>query len=52
MRVKLQLAGKGLPALPKPGLDAAALLQRWRNLPRVDPETLRHDVDTYVDSTL
>jgi prevent-host-death family protein len=37
-------AGKAvaeLRPLPKPGLDAAALLQRWKNLPPVDPEALR-----------
>jgi prevent-host-death family protein len=34
------------------GVSAAALLERWRRLPAVDPEALRRDVDTLVDQAL
>jgi prevent-host-death family protein len=33
-------------------LRAAALLQRWRRLPRVEPERLRRDIDAIIDTTL
>lgn len=41
-----------LRPLPKPGIDAAALLRRWRNLPRVDANELRRDVDEVLDASL
>lgn len=34
------------------GLDAATLLDRWRNLPPVDPRRLRADIDTALDPAL
>lgn len=36
----------------RPGLDAATLLMRWANLPQVDPERLRVDIDAVIDPTL
>jgi prevent-host-death family protein len=41
-----------LRPLPRPGLEAAALLQRWRHLPAVDPERLRRDIDGLLDASL
>ena len=38
-----------LRPLPRPGLDAATLLKRWRNLPAVDPDRLRRDIDAVID---
>lgn len=44
--------GRGIaelrPLLPRP-LPAAALLERWRRLPAVDPTRLRADIDAVVD---
>ena len=34
------------------GVSAAALLERWRRLPAVDPEALRRDVDAVIDQSL
>ena len=34
------------------GVSAAALLERWRRLPAVDPEALRRDVDAVIDQAL
>ena len=34
------------------GVAASVLLARWRHLPAVDPERLRHDVDTLIDQSL
>jgi prevent-host-death family protein len=34
------------------GISAAALLERWRRLPAVEPEALRRDVDSVIDQTL
>jgi prevent-host-death family protein len=34
------------------GLPADALLARWRNLPAVDPDALRADIDEVLDSRL
>ena len=48
-------AGKAvaeLCPLPKSGLDAAALLQRWKNLPPVDADALRRDIDADIDAAL
>ena len=35
-----------------PGLSAAALLDRWRHLPAVDPTQLRSDIDAVLDTSL
>lgn len=54
-RLTVTKAGKAvaeLCPLPRPGLDAAALLQRWRNLPHISPDALRQDIDAHIDSTL
>ena len=34
------------------GVSAAALLDRWRRLPAVDPDALRRDIDASVDQAL
>ena len=34
-----------LRPLPQPGIDAATLLERWKNLPAVDPDSFRRDID-------
>lgn len=39
------------PMQPR-GLDARSLLARWRNLPPVDPEQLRRDLDAVLDPEL
>jgi prevent-host-death family protein len=39
------------PLRPRP-LDAATLLGRWRNLPLVDADRFREDVDTALDASL
>lgn len=36
----------------RPALKATALLDRWRTLPRVDPDGLRRDLDSVVDASL
>lgn len=41
-----------LRPLPRRGLDAATLLERWRHLPQVDPDALRHDIDQLADPSL
>lgn len=41
-----------LRPLPKQGIDATALLQRWRNLPRVNADEFRRDVDAVLDASL
>jgi prevent-host-death family protein len=38
-----------LRPMPRPGVEAAALLQRWRNLPAVDPACFRRDIDAVID---
>ena len=38
--------------LPRDPLAAQALLERWRRLPQVDPQTLRTELDDTVDATL
>lgn len=35
----------------RPPLDAAALLERWRRLPVVDPARLRADLDAVLDAS-
>ncbi len=39
------------PIRPR-GLSAAALLERWRQLPAVDGVALRRDVDAVIDQSL
>jgi prevent-host-death family protein len=39
------------PLRPTP-LPASTLLDRWRNLPHVDPDRFRDDVDSAVDASL
>lgn len=41
-----------LRALSPTGLSASALLERWRNLPAVDPLALRRDLDQVLDPRL
>lgn len=41
-----------LHPLPKPGLDANTLLNRWQHLPVVDLDALRHDIDAVLDPSL
>lgn len=41
-----------LHPLPAPGFDAATILDRWRNLPSIDPEAYRNDIDTVLDPAL
>jgi antitoxin (DNA-binding transcriptional repressor) of toxin-antitoxin stability system len=41
-----------LRPLTRPAVNANVLLQRWRRLPRLDPERLRDDLDAVVDPTL
>lgn len=40
-----------LRALRSP-LSASSLLDRWGRLPRVDPDTLRADIDSQLDTSL
>jgi prevent-host-death family protein len=39
------------PLRPR-GLSAAALLERWRRLPAVEPTRLRRDVDSVIEPDL
>lgn len=41
-----------LRPLPRRPLPARLLLQRWRQLPAVDPVLLRADIDSTLDATL
>ena len=41
-----------LRPLPRPRLGAAALIERFRRLPSVDPDRLRADVDAVIDQSL
>jgi prevent-host-death family protein len=41
-----------LRPLPQPGITATVLLERWRNLPAVDPVAMRGDIDRLVDAGL
>jgi prevent-host-death family protein len=41
-----------LRPLPRRPVQAALLLQRWRNLPAVDPARLRADIDALLDPAL
>jgi prevent-host-death family protein len=53
--VTITRAGKPvaeLHAIPKAALSTEVLLDRRRRLPRVDPLSLRRDVDRALDSSL
>lgn len=53
--IKITRAGKAvaeLRAISDTPLSAAALLSRWRRLPRVDPAALRRDIDSTLDAGL
>jgi len=41
-----------LRPLRKPPLDAETLVAHWRALPPVDPEALRRDIDSILDTSL
>lgn len=41
-----------LRPLGKSPIRAAVLIERWRTLPIVDPDALRHDVDSVIDGSL
>ncbi len=41
-----------LRAVSHPPISAAALLERWRLLPAVDPLALRADIDEILDASL
>lgn len=41
-----------LVPVPGPRLSAAAVVERFRRLPPVDPERLRRDVNAVVNQTL
>ncbi len=41
-----------LRPLARPALGAETLLARWRNLPLVDPEAFREDIDALLDPAL
>jgi prevent-host-death family protein len=41
-----------LQPLDRQPLSTEALVRRWSNLPPMDPESLRRDVDTVVDQAL
>jgi len=41
-----------LRALPRPRLNATALIEAFRGLPAVDPARLRADIDAIVDQSL
>lgn len=41
-----------LVPLPPEGLDAAALLARWRTVPPMDIESFRADLDAVLDPAL
>lgn len=41
-----------LRPLPRSSAGAAELIRRRRNLPRVNPDTLRRDIDNLIDPAL
>ena len=41
-----------LRPLPRPPLSSAALLERFRHIPPVDPYELRRDIDAVIDPSL
>ena len=36
----------------RPGVKAEVMLERWRRLPRLDPDRLREDLDGLLDPSL
>jgi prevent-host-death family protein len=53
----LTVTRDGLPVaqlvpLPRKPLSAEALLERRRNLPPIDPDALRRDIDEIIDQSL
>jgi prevent-host-death family protein len=54
-RLTVTRSGKPVAELrpvSRPGVTAEVLLERWRRLPRLDPDRLREDVDEVLDPTL
>lgn len=41
-----------LQPLRSKGPDPATLLDRWRRLPHVDPDSMRRDIDEIIDPSL
>ena len=41
-----------LRPMGRPAVNAETLLERWRRLPRLDPDRLRADVDEVLDPSL
>ncbi|TVR31521.1 MAG: type II toxin-antitoxin system prevent-host-death family antitoxin [Nitriliruptor sp.] len=41
-----------LHPMGRPAVKAEVLLHRWRRLPRLDADQLRHDVDEILDPAL
>ncbi|WP_419846447.1 type II toxin-antitoxin system Phd/YefM family antitoxin [Candidatus Poriferisocius sp.] len=41
-----------LQPLRHKGPDPETLLDRWRHLPKVDPDKMRQDIDEIIDPTL
>ena len=41
-----------LTPFPQPRFSAAALLESWKNVPRIDAESLRRDIDQVLATTL
>jgi len=54
-RVRVTRAGRPvaeLRPLQRRAIDSKTLLGRWRNLPHVDPEAFRDDVESVIDPSL
>jgi len=54
-RLTVTLGGRPvaeLRPLPHQGVEAANLLQRWKNLPAIDADHFRRDIDAIVDHDL
>ena len=54
---RLLVSRAGVPVaeirpLPRAGLDPATLLALWRDLPYVDPDEFRRDIDRLIDPSL
>ena len=41
-----------LSPLPRRGLSTAEIIERWKNLPRMDADELRADIDSILDPSL
>lgn len=41
-----------LTPFPQPRLSAAALLENWKNIPCIDADSLRRDLDRVLDPSL